>query len=163
MKTQMKERFFWKTVKLLISEKFNARERISLSKNGEIAKTEKGRAKVSNNYFGNIVKNLNISQYSDFDPIIENVKDPSLKATLKYKRYPSILVIKTKCNQNGVFTFREVSVKEIQTEIRLLKLNKASQYLYIRTKIIKEYCLRYILKLHLRKYQQSPKILYMYA
>ena len=57
----MKERFFWKTVKLLISEKFNARERISLSKNGEIAKTEKGRAKVSNNYFGNIVKNLNIS------------------------------------------------------------------------------------------------------
>ena len=53
--------FFWKTVKPLISEKFNARERISLSKNAEIAKTEKGTPKVFSNYFGNIVKNLNIS------------------------------------------------------------------------------------------------------
>ena len=44
MKTQMKEEFliarFWKTVKPLLSEKFNARERISLSENGEFVKTE---------------------------------------------------------------------------------------------------------------------------
>ena len=102
--------------------------------NGEIVKTEKGTAEVFNNFFGNIVKNLNISHYSDFDPIIENVKDPFLNT----KKRPSILAIRTKCNRNGIFSFRKVSFKEIETEIRLLKLNKASQYSDIPTKIIKE-------------------------
>ena len=47
-------------------------------------------------------------------------------------------MIRTKCNRNDIFSFREVSFKEIETEIRLLKLNKASQYSDIPTKIIKE-------------------------
>ena len=79
-----------------------------------------------------------MSQYSDFDPIIGNVKDPTLKAILKYKKHPSILAIRTKCNRNGIFSLREVSFKEIETEIRLLKLNKASQFSDIPIKIIKE-------------------------
>ena len=81
-------KLFWKTVKPSLSEKFNARERISLIENGEIVETEKETADVFNIFFDNIVKNLNISQYSDFDPIIENVKDPTLKAILKYKKIP---------------------------------------------------------------------------
>ena len=109
-----------------------------MSEHDEIVKTEKETAEVFNNLFGNIVKNLNISQYSDFDPIIENVKDPTFKAILKYEKHPSILAIRTKCNRNGAFSFREVSFKEIETEIRLLKLNKGSQYSDIPTKIIKE-------------------------
>ena len=60
-------KLFSKTVKPSLSEKFNARERISLIKNGEIVKTEKGTAEVFNNFLGNIVRNLNISQHSDFD------------------------------------------------------------------------------------------------
>ena len=39
---------------------------------------------------------------------------------------------------NGIFGFRVVSFKEIESEIRLLKLNKASRYSDIPTKIIKE-------------------------
>ena len=42
-------------------------------------KTEKGTAEVFNNFLGNILKNLNIFKYSDFDPITESVKDPTLK------------------------------------------------------------------------------------
>ena len=80
--------FFWKTVKPSLSEKFNARERISLSENDKIVKTEKEKAEVFNNFFGNIVKNLNISQYSDFDPIIENVKDPTLKSYSYIQKTP---------------------------------------------------------------------------
>ena len=76
-------KLFWKTVKPSLSEKFNARDRISSSENGEIVKTEKETAEVFNNFFGNIVKKLNISQYSDFDPVIENIKDPTLTAILK--------------------------------------------------------------------------------
>ena len=131
-------KLFWETVKPSLSKKISAKGRISLSENGEIVKTEKGTAEVSNKFFGNIVKNLNISQYSNFDPIIENVKDPTSKAILKYEKHPNILAIRSKCNRDGAFCFREVSFKEIETEIRLLKLNKASQYSDIPTKIIKE-------------------------
>ena len=106
--------------------------------NGEIVKTEKGTAEVFDNFFGYIVNNLNISQYSDFDPIIVNVKDSTLKAILKYKKHPSIPAIRTKCNRNGIFSFREVSFNEVETAIRLLKLNKASQYSDIPTKTIKK-------------------------
>lgn len=38
-------------------------------------------------YAGNTVKNLNTSHYSDFDPIIVHVKDRTLKAVLKHKKY----------------------------------------------------------------------------
>ena len=48
------------------------------------------------------------------------------------------MAIRTRYNRNGAFSFREISFKEIETEIRLLKLNKASQYSDIPTKIIKE-------------------------
>ena len=57
---------------------------------------------------------------------------------VKYEKHPSILVIRTKYNRNGDFSFRDVSLKEIETEIRLLKLIKASQYSDIPTKIVKE-------------------------
>ena len=131
-------KLFWKTVKPSLFEKFNARERISWIENVEIVKTEKETAEIFNSLFGNIVKNVNISQYSDFDPIIENVKDLTIKGILRYKKHTSVLAIRTKCNRNGIFSFREVSFKEIETEIRLLKLNKSSQYSDIPTKIIKE-------------------------
>ena len=39
---------------------------------------------------------------------------------------------------NGVFSFKEVIFKQIETEMSLLKLNKTSQYSDIPTKIIKE-------------------------
>ena len=138
MKKVSDNKLFWKTVKPSLSQKFNARERISLIENGEIVKTEKETAEVFNYFFGNIVKNLNISQYFDLDFVIENIKDPTLKAILKYKKHPSIVAIRNKCNRNGIFSFREVNFKEIETEIRLLKLNKASQNSDIPTKIIKE-------------------------
>ena len=63
-------KLFWKTEKPSLYKKFNAKEMISFNENDEIVKTEKGTAEVFNNLFGNIVKNLNIFQYSDSDPII---------------------------------------------------------------------------------------------
>ena len=42
------DKHFWKTVKTSLSEKFNARERISLSKTSEIVKSKKGIAAVFN-------------------------------------------------------------------------------------------------------------------
>ena len=53
-------------------------------------------------------------------------------------KHLSILAIQTKSKRNVVFTFNEVSLKEVEKETKLLKLNKVSQYSDLLTKIIKE-------------------------
>ena len=89
----MKEKFLIENLfgKLSLFKKFNDKEEKGLGKNGEISKTEKVTAEVFNNFFGNAVKILNISRYPDLDPIIENVKDPTFKTILKYKKHPTII------------------------------------------------------------------------
>ena len=42
---------------------------------------------------------------------------------LKYEKHHSILAIRAECNRNGAFSFKEVSFKEIETEIRLLNIH----------------------------------------
>ena len=63
-------------------------------------------AEVLNTFFGNIVKNLESNQYSNFDPMINNVKDPTLRAILKYKDHPSILAIQNKVKPNKIYFWR---------------------------------------------------------
>ena len=55
---KVSDNLFWKTIKPSLSENFSVGERTSLSENGEIVKTEKGKAQVFNQFLGNIVKNL---------------------------------------------------------------------------------------------------------
>ena len=45
-----------------------------------ILKTDSETAKTLNSFFSNIVKNLHISRYSEFDPVTENKADPTLKS-----------------------------------------------------------------------------------
>ena len=83
-------KLFWKVIKPSFSDKSCVKEQINLAEKGEILKTDLETAKVLNTFFGNIVKNLDINQYSNFDPVINIVKDPTLRAILKYKDHPSI-------------------------------------------------------------------------
>ena len=53
-------KLFWKSVNPLLSDKLRIRDRIIISKKGEILKT-------LNSFFSNLEKNLNISRYSEFD------------------------------------------------------------------------------------------------
>ena len=55
---------------------------------GEILKTDLETAEVLNTFFGNIVKNLEIKQYLNFDPVINIFKAPTLRAILKQQRPP---------------------------------------------------------------------------
>ena len=71
---------FWEILKLMSSKKIKSNERITLTENDEIIKTEKGTAKVLNAFFSNIVQNLDIQQYNVDDPICENINDLLLKA-----------------------------------------------------------------------------------
>ena len=70
--------------------------------------------------------------------MINNVKDPTLRAILKYKDHPSILAIQNKCKNRIKFAFEEMDLASIEKEIDNLKINKASQCSNLPTKILKE-------------------------
>ena len=91
---------FWKLIKPSLN-KSCAKEQINLVEKNNILKTGLERAEILNTFFENIVYNLEVSQYSNFDPVINHVKDPTLRALLKYKDHPSILAIKNNC-KNGI-------------------------------------------------------------
>ena len=131
-------KLFWKVIKPSLSDKSCAKEQINLVEKREISKTDLETAEVLNTFFGNIVKNLEINQYSNFDPVINHVKDPTLRAILKYKDHPSILAIQNNCKNGIKFAFEEIDLASIEKEIHNLKMNKASQSSDIPTKIIKE-------------------------
>ena len=86
-------KLFWKVIKPSLLDKSSVKEQINFVEKREILKTDLETAEVLNTFFGNIVKNLEINQFSNFDPVINNVKDPTLKAILKRKDHPSILAV----------------------------------------------------------------------
>ena len=108
---------FWKVVKPLFSDKSITGDKINLTENGEYVKTEMKTAEVFNSFFSNIVKNLKIPHYSNFDPIAQNIEDPTLKAIVKYKNHPSILTIQAKYKGKNKFSFTEVTTQDIEKEI----------------------------------------------
>ena len=86
----------WKTVKLFLSDKSINSDKIHLNENEELINSKFKTAEVLNEFFSNIVKNLKIPEYENLNRNIQKVKDPVLKAILKYKNHPSIIAIKEK-------------------------------------------------------------------
>ena len=84
------KKLFWKIRKPSLSHESFAKEQINLVEKGEILKADLEIAETLNTFFENIVKNLAI-EYSNFDHVMNNVKDSTLRAILKYKDHPSIL------------------------------------------------------------------------
>ena len=84
------KKLFWKIRKPSLSHESFSKEQINLVEKGEILKADLEIAETLNTFFENIVKNLAI-EYSNFDHVINNVKDSTLRAILKYKDHPSIL------------------------------------------------------------------------
>ena len=134
----MDNKLFWKTMKPSFSDKIVTRDRIHMTENGEVVKTELKTAETLNNFFGNVIKNLMIPKYSEFDPSIDRVENGTIRAILKYRNHPSILAIRERKKAQTNFCFKQVSIEKIQKEILNLNNKKASQNSDISTKIIKE-------------------------
>ena len=73
MKNVTINRLFWKSVKSLLLDKSRIIYRMSISEKCEILRTESETAKTLNSFFLNIIKNLSILRYSQFDPVTENI------------------------------------------------------------------------------------------
>ena len=87
-------------------DKLFVKEQINLVEIEVILKIDLEIAEVSNTFYGNIVKNLGI-KYSVFDPMIDKVKDPTLRAIVKYTDHPVILAIQNKCKNQIKFAFEK--------------------------------------------------------
>ena len=111
----------WKTIKPSFSDKIVTRDRIHLTENSEVVKTELETAETLNNFFGNVIKSLMISKYNEYDPSTDRVKNRTIRANLKYRNHPSILAIREQKKAQINFCFKEVSIEETQKE--LLNLN----------------------------------------
>ena len=117
---------FWKTVKPLFSDKISRNNKIILIENGNILSEEDAVSETLNNFYSNIITNLNIPEYEDTTTQVNELEDPILKAIEKYKNHPSIRAINTK-GPFGTFSFSEINRAEVMKEIQSLDTNKASQ------------------------------------
>ena len=114
---------FWKTVKPMLSNKFVSSEKITLVDNEKIITNDKE----VNDFFSNIIKTLNIPQKNHTDSIIENVRDPILKAISKNCKHPSILAIKRKIKNGPVFSFNHITKVDVIKEINKLDASSISR------------------------------------
>ena len=117
-------KLYWKVIKPSLLDKSCVKEQINLAEKEEILKTDLETAEILNTFFRNILKNLEINQYSNFDPVMNIVKDPTLSAILKYKDHPSILATQSNCNSRIKFAFQEMNLASIDKEIHNLKISK---------------------------------------
>ena len=128
---------FWRTVKPLLSDKSKSNEKITLVEDNKIISEDKDNAERLNSFFSNAVKNLKIPEFSDSNPLAENISHPIFNAIVKYKNHASIIAIKKTRNGPG-FYFCGVSVNDVFKEIKRLKARKATQITDITVKILKE-------------------------
>ena len=121
-KSAADKKFIWKNVKPFISDKFSGKDEIHLIENNELVKTGLETAEVLNNFFSNMVQNLDTSRNSNDEPYANCIKDPTLKAILKYRKHPGLFAIRSNCKNKD----------------RCLNANNASQNSDIPIKIVKQ-------------------------
>ena len=113
-------------------------EEITIVEGDKIIRSDKETAKVLNQFFSNVVTNLNIPQFNQIDRTSENISDPVIKAIVKYRAHLSVTAIKENCTFKSNFNFLFVEKVDILKEIKMLQSNKATQNTNIPTKLIKD-------------------------
>ena len=133
---------FSRTVKPLFSDKSSSISKFILIENELLLNDDEKILSTLNDFFSNVVSNLNIPPYEDPSVNADQFEDPVLQANEKYKYHPSIKAIKGKnikqFTLNKIFTFQTISRSDIKKEILRLDSSKAIQESDIPTKIIKQ-------------------------
>ena len=120
-------KFLWKHVKSLFTEKSVRSNKIILVEDNCILENNDKIAETSNNFFTSAVSNLNILQFVDPSVEINHIEDPILRIIEQYKNLPSIVAIDEKSFHSGIY----------QREVLNLDVSNTSQGSDKPTKIIK--------------------------
>ena len=123
---------FWKSVKPLFSEKGSTHNKITVVEQDLRLDKNDNVEEVLNNFFVNVVSNLNIPKYHDKSVNINHIEDP----IEQHKNHTSIVAIKSK-STNKYFKFNSISKPEVEKEILNLDSLKACQDSDKSTKVIK--------------------------
>jgi hypothetical protein len=128
---------FWKTVKPFFTDKGGSRNKIVLVENDKIINDDQEIAQTFNNYFDNAVKSLGIMKT---EPIIdpEVSQGDVLDAIKMYESHPSIIKIKENVVVDKEFSFSPVSLQDIRTELKALSTKKATPFMGISAKQLKD-------------------------
>ena len=118
---------FQKTIKLFLSDKIVSTETIILITNGEVVLTEQDTAQVLNTFFSTALTNLKIPEYTEYDPISNNVSDLNLKLILRSKNHPNILTKVHNKSQKCSFSFLQVGKKDVLEQIQRLGIKRRPQ------------------------------------
>ena len=84
---------FCGVVKPLFSNKVFHNEGTILVEDDKIVENDKNTASILNEFFSNITTTLGIPQYNETEPVSHNIGDPLMKAIMKYRFHPSIVVL----------------------------------------------------------------------
>ena len=131
---------FWKSVKLLLSDKLKSNKKSRLVGDDKIFIQDIKVAEELNSFFSNVVKKLKIPEYSETNPVAEKIANPILKSVIKYDKHLSVTAIKN-LNIRSHFEFSFVSVAEVLQEIKKLNPGKAAQSIEIPVKILTLSCI----------------------
>ena len=96
-------------------------------------------AKTFNDFFSNIVKNLEIPEYKCEDDLHNLLSgSPVLQTIMKYRNHPSINTVRRFSQHNSSFYFSPVDKNTVLKEIKGLIANKAVQDNDIPVTVLKE-------------------------
>ena len=117
---------FWQRVKPLFSDKqTNSKKEMTLIENGEIITDEHLVAEKLNNFFTDVIENLDIEPFLATVTNEDNDIDSIDFIVKKYNNHPSILKIKGHVTNNKSFSFKTISENEILKLIKNLDIHKA--------------------------------------
>ena len=130
---------FWKLVKPLFSEKHFCSSKITLVEDGEIISDDIDVARKFNDYFSNVVKDLNIEGY-EIDYSFNSELGHISNVIDKFKNHPSIQKIKENVKIQSKFHFENVNTLVVEKHISSLDKRKPTTFKNIPTKILVENC-----------------------
>ena len=92
-----------------------------VSESGELILKNKEIAKIFNDRFGSIIKNLGWNHWDDHSLSLTNSSNRIENIIKRYKNHPSIRKIKANFNSVCIFSFQPVCVDDVKTVIKDLK------------------------------------------
>ena len=137
LKDYTENKVFWKMVKPFLSDKSNSSNKTTLVEDDEIISEDKKVSEICNSYFADTVEQLDVGENIFLLNLTGDSLDPIETIIKGYDLHPSILGIKEHVNKE-VFSFSNVSLQEIEFEIKCLNNAKANTHKSIPVKNLKE-------------------------
>ena len=129
---------FWQCLGPFFSEKVTMKQKITIVEGDEIISEDMEVAKTLNSFFEKAVTSLEINENTFLlNKRVDEVEDPIERLIQKFESHPSILKIREMVSTEN-FTFKQVSLEDIEKELLQLNSKKAHTENDIPAKPLKE-------------------------